>query len=111
MTRSANARALAAKGVPRSEISRRLGITREAVRQAIGRKRPKPGRPPGDRVRVVLRLPRTIYERARAKQTSNPASVHRILVDLLAHSLLPESEWQAYEDQNPPSLRPPRPKK
>jgi predicted transcriptional regulator len=100
MTRSASARTLAEQGLPRSEISRKLGITREAVRQAIGRKRPRPGRPPGDKVRVVLRLPRTVYDRARELQKAAPASMHKVLVDVIAKQLLPEGEWKAYKSQD-----------
>lgn len=105
MPRSANARSLAAQGVPRSEIAKKLGITREAVRQAIGRKRPRPGRPPANRVRVVLRLPRTLYESARARQKNSTASLHTVLVDMLAEQLLSAPQLEAYRLERPKTAR------
>jgi hypothetical protein len=99
MTRSASARDLAAQGVPRSEISRRLGITREAVRQAIGRKQPRPGRPRDDRVRVVLRLPRNLYDEARALQKSQPAPLHKLLVNAIAENILSPSSLAVFKAQ------------
>src|SRR5689334_14458745 len=96
MSRSASARALDAQGVPRSEIARRLGITREAVRQAIGRKQPRPGRPPDERVRVVVRIPREIYDEARAQQKRRAVPLQTLLIEAFAKEVLSASALEAF---------------